>query len=135
MEDPNTGVWARAKSAIMTDEGVNAFVGTIVAPRIGKNMILSNLTDEDVSNIVAHSKKDAVFLYVKKKADFKIDAAYRDLIISLVGDTIKLAGKRAVAGLERKGIQQAEKIVQTTVTPHGGQNNNRGGNWLWWKRS
>ena len=104
------------KFAILNERGVQ-MVMNVLQFYLNRNTILSNLSKEEVYQIINNFGKELTDLFYMKYDEMGLDTEkkrqqFTMIIIELV-DMVRNAYSRAIDGIERKGLRESRQVHQT----------------------
>jgi hypothetical protein len=105
-------IYGKKGEPLMNDEGINAII-TLISARISKVIILSNLTEEDISKIMIAFSNELISLFFMKYKEFQIDEAYMSSITNYIEDIVYATLNRALKGGERDFLKTTERRIES----------------------
>jgi len=131
--------WQRPEgiTPLLDDQGINSVMADVYGI-VNQITILSNLSEDDVSNMVIELGKVVTYKLSMNWKEFEIQKSNLSTIVLMVTNMCYTAGRRGMDGGERVFLKTAVRTSETIINrPNQSQQMNGGYNdkswWQFWK--
>lgn len=125
-KNEGTGQWEKVREPLMNQRGVDDIMRVVILPRINRDTMLSDITEQQCATLTYEAAIDLIGLIYVNYMDYGLDKSLRVAFIGQLTDHIFLCLRRAIDGNEREMITRMHNVNQVNQNPNPMQHQGKG---------